>query len=599
MKRFIGKKVLLTILVAGFLVSCGKKGRTSSELTGWNFNDPTYGGFTANTNYAGQKIPPGMVLIEGGTFTMGSVQDDVLFDWNTTPKQQQIRSFYMDQAEVTNLEYLFYLQYLEKVFPPSDDTYRKIYQSALPDTLVWRDALGFNELLSESYLRHPSYSDYPVVGVSWLQATEYCKWRTDRVNEKILYDKGVLNKLFDQDSLKVEGKNRFDTSTYLANPKLLFDGDESIYNKGLPDYSKKPSKKKSKKERRAEEAASDDGGAYVETDTDKKSKKKRGRKSKSPQGFTGRHVKTSDGLLTQRFRLPTEAEWEYAAKALIENREYNSIRGRKKYSWNGRYTRDQSKKRAGDQLANFKQGKGDYSGLAGWSNDGADITIQVKSYDPNAFGLYDMSGNVAEWVADVYRPIVDNDANDFNYFRGNVFKKPLIDEEGKVVVVDYNSIEFDTLDNGKIVPKDLPGSVKYVPITKRDAFMRPNYEKADNVSIGDGDLASTKNYFKDDEEAEEGDDKPRMYNSPKTPRQIGESGLIIQQYDTKKRTTLISDETRVYKGGSWKDREYWLDPAQRRYLPQYMATNYIGFRCATDKLGAMSYKRRRKSPSKR
>ena len=600
MSRFIGKKVLLTILVAGFLASCGKKGRTSSELTGWNFNDPTYGGFTANTNYAGQKIPPGMVLIEGGTFTMGSVQDDVMFDWNTTPKQQQIRSFYMDQAEVTNLEYLFYLQYLEKVFPPSDDTYRKIYQAALPDTLVWRNSLGFNELLSESYLRHPSYSDYPVVGVSWLQATEYCKWRTDRVNEKILYDKGVLNKLFDQDSLKVEGKNRFDTSTYLANPELLFDGDESIYNKGLPDYSVKPSKKKSKKERRAEDAvAIDDGAPYVETDDDKNSKKKRGRKAKAPQGFTGRHVKTSDGLLTQRFRLPTEAEWEYAAKALIENREYNSIRGRKKYSWNGRSTTDQSKRRAGDQMANFKQGKGDYSGIAGWSNDGADITIKVKSYDPNAFGLYDMSGNVAEWVADVYRPIIDNDANDFNYFRGNVFKKALIDKEGKVVVVDYNTIEFDTLDNGKIVPRDLPGSVKYVPITKRDAFMRPNYEKADNVAVNDGDASSTKNYFKDDDELDEDGGAPRMYNSPKTPRQIGESGLIIQQYDTKKRNTLISDETRVYKGGSWSDREYWLDPAQRRYLPQYMATNFIGFRCATDKLGAMSYKRRRKSPSKR
>ena len=74
--------------------------------------------------------------------------------------------------------------------------------------------------------------------------------------------------------------------------------------------------------------------------------------------------------------------------------------------------------------------------------------------------------------------------------------------------------------------------------------------------------------------------------------------MIIQQYDTKQRNTLISDQSRVFKGGSWKDREYWLDPAQRRYLPQYMATNYIGFRCATDKLGAMSYKRRRKTPTK-
>ena len=596
MKRYIGNKFLLVVLVVATLISCNKKSRTHSELTGWKFNDPTYGGFTANTNYAGQKAPPGMVLIEGGTFTMGSVQDDIMFDWNTTPTKQQIRSFYMDEAEVTNLEYLFYLQYLEKVYPPADDNYRKIYQSALPDTLVWRESLGFNELLTESYLRHPSYSDYPVVGVSWLQAAEYCKWRTDRVNEKILIDTGVLKPLFDMDSVTVEGKNRFDTGAYLANPDLLFDGNEDIYGRGLPDPNDRSrSKKKSRKERKAEaEAGNSDIDESVDDDGGKKSRR---RDKKADQGFTGRHVKISDGLLAQRFRLPTEAEWEYAAKADIENREYNTIRGRKKYSWNGRYTRDETRRNGGDQMANFKQGKGDYSGLAGWSNDGADITIQVKSYDSNAFGLYDMSGNVAEWVADVYRPIVDNAANDFNYFRGNVFKKPLIDEEGKVVVVDYNSIEFDTLDNGKIVPKDLPGSIKYVPITKSDAFMRPNYEKADNVAINDGDLASTKNYYKDFEDGEEGD-IPRMYNSPQTPKQIGESGLIIQQYDTKKRTTLISDQTRVYKGGSWKDRAYWLDPSQRRYLPEYMATNYIGFRCATDKLGAMSYKRRRKEPKR-
>lgn len=594
MKRYIGNKFFLLAIAVVTLASCGKKSRTYSELTGWRFNDPTYGGFAANTNYQGQKVPPGMVLVEGGTFTMGSVQDDVMFDWNTTPTRQQVRSFFMDEAEVTNLEYLFYLQYLEKVYPPADDNYRKIYQSALPDTLVWRDALGFNELLTETYLRHPSYSDYPVVGVSWLQATEYCKWRTDRVNEKILMDKGVLKSLFDMDSVSVEGKNRFDTETYLANPNLLFDGNEDIYGRGLPDYTQ--SSKKSKKDRKA--AKSDDiAEADVDAADDQdNSRKSRKRSKKSDQGFTGRHVKTSDGILNPRFRLPTEAEWEYAAKALIENREYNTIRGRKKYAWNGRYTRDQSKRRAGDQLANFKQGKGDYSGLAGWSNDGADITQKVKSYDPNAYGLYDMSGNVAEWVADVYRPIVDNEANDFNYFRGNVFKKPLINEEGKVVVVDYNNVEFDTLDNGKIVPKDLPGSIKYVPITKRDAFMRPNYEKADNRAINDGDVASTKKYYLDEEEMEGEGSKPRMYNSPQIPRQIGESGLIIQQYDTKKRNTLISDQTRVYKGGSWRDREYWLDPAQRRYLPEYMATNYIGFRCATDKLGAMSIKRRRKHP---
>ena len=560
MKKFSSNKVLLLILATIVLTSCGKSNKSVSTLTGWEYNNPKYGAFQANANYRDQPPPPGMVLIEGGTFTMGSVQDDVMFDWNTTPVKQQVRSFFMDEAEVTNIEYLLYLQYLERVYPPSDDTYRKIYQAALPDTLVWRNTLGFNELLTENYLRHPAYAEYPVVGVSWRQANDYCDWRTDRVNEKILVDKGVLHTLFDMDSLKVEGSHRFDTETYLANPALLFDGDSSIYYKGIKDYSRKPKGE-----------------------------------SKSKGDFTGRHVKISDGILAQRFRLPTEAEWEYAAKALIENREYNSIRGRKKYAWNGNSTRETSRRYKGDQMANFKQGKGDYSGLAGWSNDGADITMKIKSYKPNAFGLYDMSGNVAEWVADVYRPIIDNDANDFSYFRGNVFNKKMIDKEGNVVVVDYNNIEFDTLDNGKIVPKDMPGSLKYVPITKRDAFMRNNYEKAYNIDSQDGDLASTKQYFKDEDE--EGT-KPRMYNSPQIPRQIGESGLIIQQYDTKNRNTLISDQTRVYKGGSWKDRAFWLDPAQRRYLPEYMATNYIGFRCATDKLGQMSHSRRRKQGRK-
>lgn len=557
----VSKLILLTITTVMFVGCHNRSSRNESSLTGWSSKDKAAGGFTSSENYKGQQAPPGMVLIEGGAFTMGEVQDDVMFDWNTTPVKQQIRSFYMDETEVTNAEYLFYLQWMEKVFPPSDPNYKNIYLSALPDTLVWRDVLGNNELLTENYLRHPAYADYPVVGVSWLQANQYCKWRSDRVNEKLLMKKGILNPLFEMDSLKVEGKDHFTTDTYLANPYLLFEGDSSIYNKGLRSNKKR----------------------------------KKGEARPSRGSFTGRQVKVSDGILAPKFRLPTEAEWEYAAKAIVENREYNTIKGRKKYAWDGKYTRNKSRRNRGDQLANFKQGKGDYSGVPGWSSDGGDITMKVKSYKPNALGLYDMSGNVAEWVADVYRPIVDNDANDFNYFRGNIFTKKMIDAEGKVVIVDNNSVEYDTLDNGEIVPKALPGDVKYIPITKRDAYMRNNYEKAYNVDARDGDLASTKLYNKNEDEL---DKKPRMYNSPETPRAIGESGLMMQQYDTKKRTTLISNETRVYKGGSWKDRAYWLDPAQRRYLPEYMSTNYIGFRCATDRLGPMTYKRRKPTTTK-
>ncbi len=556
-------KVLFYLVIIISLVSCHNRNpRKIVGLTGWNSKDKSAVGFyDSKEGYRGQKAPPGMVLVEGGTFTMGQVQDDVLFDWNTTPVKQQVRSFYMDETEVTNSEYLFYLDWMEKVFPPNDINYEHIYQSAVPDTLVWRDVLGFNELLTENYLRHPGYADYPVIGVSWVQANQYCKWRTNRVNEKILMDKGVLKPLFELDSIEVKGKNHFDTDTYIENPYAMFDGDSTIYKKGLPNN-----------------IARKKGDA----------KPKRG-------DFTGRQVKVSDGILSARFRLPTEVEWEYAAKAVVEGREYNNTRGRKKYAWSGKYTRNKSKRYMGDQLANFKQGKGDYSGVPGWSNDGADITIQVKSYEPNAFGLYDMSGNVAEWVSDVYRPIIDNDANDFNYYRGNIFTKKMIDSEGKVVIADDFSVEYDTLDNGQIVPKTLPGSIKKVPVTKRDAYMRNNYEKAYNIDAKDGDLASTKFYDKDEDELEV---KPRMYNSPVKPREIGESGYIMQQYDTENRTTLISNKARVYKGGSWKDREYWLDPAQRRYLPEYMATNFIGFRCVTDRIGPMTYKRRTPTTTK-
>ena len=545
-------RITLFLFSLSLLVSCNSARDNKSSLTGWNFNDPKYGSYIKGTSFQGQKVPDGMVPIEGGSFTMGQVQDDVMFDWNTTPQQMHVRSFYLDETEVTNSEYLLFLQVTKDVFPPEEEKYKNIYTSLVPDTLVWRNSLGNTELLSESYLRHPAYSDYPVVGVSWIQAVQYCKWRTSAVNLKKLIDNGVLSNVLENDTIR----NFFDTDLYLENPYKLFDGDSTVYKRGLPDYKAR----------------------------------KKGAPRPAKGSFTGRQVTSQDGILSQKFRLPTEVEWEYAAKATSGNREYNNIRGRKKYAWDGKFTRDKSKRYKGDQLANFKQRKGSYSGLAGWSEDGSDIPIKVKSYPPNAFGLYDMSGNVAEWVADVYRPIIDTEANDFNYFRGNIFTKKLIDSNGDVVVVGETgqpSIKYDTLPNGKIIPIEFPGEIKYVPVTKDDTFMRRNYNTANNLDKNDGDKFSNRLYDLEDEQRT---NKSRMYNSP-TIQKDEETGKV-NQYDINKRTTLISNKTRVYKGGSWQDREYWLDPAQRRYLPEYMSTNYIGFRCATDVLGTLSFKKK-------
>jgi sulfatase modifying factor 1 len=164
----------------------------------------------------------------------------------------------------------------------------------------------------------------------------------------------------------------------------------------------------------------------------------------------------------------------------------------------------------------------------------------------------------------------------------------MIDKEGKVVIAGSSTeaqVDYETLPNGKINPKQLPGSIKYAPISKKDIGIRTNFTISDNSDIGDGDLNSSR-FYEDDEDAFAS--RPAMYNSPD--QNIPE--------DDQKRTTLISNKTRVYKGGSWADREYWLDPAQRRYLPQYMATNDIGFRCVTDMLGMSNKKRTARNPSR-
>ncbi|MGO3182699.1 MAG: gliding motility lipoprotein GldJ [Aequorivita sp.] len=551
LRKNLAFKLFITAIVASLFVSCNKTRdyKNSSRATGWKMNAKE-GGFQYDPKAKEQETGPGLVFIEGGTFTMGKVQDDPMHDWNNSPNQQHVQSFYMDETEVTNLMYLEYLDWLKKVFPPSDETYRKIYEGALPDTLVWRNRLGFNEVMTNNYLRHPAYAEYPVVGVSWVQAVEFSNWRTDRVNEMVLEQNGVTARNARYD---VEPGETFNTETYLNAPTQTYGGNDSITRGG----------------------------------------KKSDAIAKRSKDSTNLYIQRKDGLLLPAYRLPTETEWEYAALGLVGLRDYNAYRGKKKYPWDGQYTRSGKRRSRGDQLANFKQGKGDYGGIAGWSDDGADITAEVKSYEPNDYGLYDMAGNVAEWVADVYRPIVDDDFNDFNYYRGNVYMKNAIGEDGKVQVVTKDSIQFDTLSDGRIVARNLPGDIRRVPVTEEDTYLRTNFSKSDNRDYRDGDKQSTRYYqsFADDD-TESG--SKRMYNSPVQKVYADSTGELDRQYDkSSSRTTLVSNEVRVFKGGSWRDRAYWLDPAQRRYFPQDMATDYIGFRCAMSRVGSKSKKKKR------
>ncbi|MFO0359757.1 MAG: SUMF1/EgtB/PvdO family nonheme iron enzyme, partial [Flavobacteriales bacterium] len=186
MKSVVSK--LTTVALLGAIVVFSSCEKSNSGATGWSYNDPKNGGFE-RPEYVEQETGPGLVLIEGGTFTMGRVEDDVNFTWDNIPRRVTVSSFYMDEVEVTNQYWRDYLYWLGMVY---GDSYPEIINKALPDTLVWREKMEYNEPYVDYYLRHPAYSDYPVVGVNWLQANDYCAWRTDRVNELILIREGLL-----------------------------------------------------------------------------------------------------------------------------------------------------------------------------------------------------------------------------------------------------------------------------------------------------------------------------------------------------------------------------------------------------------------------
>ena len=556
------KLFIVVISLTFFGCNNSKTSKNISNATGWDINSRD-GGFQYNTNYKGQEAGPGLVFIEGGTYTRGKVQDDVMHDWNNTPNQQHVMSFYMDATEVTNMMYLEYLDWIKSNFPPSDTNYADIYNGALPDTLVWRNRLGNTEDLVENYLRNPAYGQYPVVGVSWVQANEFASWRSDRYNEKVLMDEGYL-----ATNREINGKKRNNEEEIEEKEKAT--GADANFS--IDTYVLNPN------------------STYGDRNEDRLNGRINQRNSKDTTSTEFKSASRETGLISPKYRLPSESEWEYAALALQENRDFNIYRGRKKYPWSGQYTRSGETKILGDQLANFKNSDGDYGGIAGWSDDGADITNVVKSYAPNDYGLYDMAGNVAEWVADVYRPIVDDEFNDFNYYRGNVYTKNEISEDGRTSkIVGNDEVVYKTLLNGKRVAVTLPGEISKVQVDENDTRFRTNYSESYNINFRDGDKRSSRSFldqeeFTDSITGSNPDETRSMYNSPNL-RAVNDMDEFMYD-DSDKRTSLINDQARVYKGGSWKDRAYWLDPAQRRFYPEEMSTDFIGFRCAMSRLGA-------------
>lgn len=344
-------------------VGCSNKGKSKGVPDNGQLMGASYG------NISGMSKPYGMVYVPPGTFHMGPSDEDVNFNFTARNKQVSINGFWMDATEITNNEYRQFVWWvrdslaakelgygkevdggfavdwkkaktikygdkavLEKIskltLTPDNRLYGrneidpekllfrvesfnlkeaaklenkgkprssfviKYDEKIYPDTLVWmRDfSYSYNEPMAKRYFAHPSFGNYPVVGVNWKQAVAFNRWRTNYMN------------------------------SYLESHKKAVESD---------------------------------------------------------------------------FRLPTEAEWEYAARG---------GRTQSPYPWGGPYLRNKK----GCLLANFKPGRGNYA------EDGGFYTVRADAYWPNDYGLYNMSGNVAEWTTSLYYEGSYNFQHDMN-----------------------------------------------------------------------------------------------------------------------------------------------------------------------------------------
>ncbi|MFN3941104.1 MAG: gliding motility lipoprotein GldK [Flavobacterium sp.] len=395
MKKFI----VLSAMIA-FLTSCssGDKG----ELVG-----------VKGKKWHPEK-PYGMTLVPGGAFTMGKSDDDLANVGDAPTKTVTVPAFYMDETEITNSEYRQFVEWVK------DSTIRV-------RLAIFADELGQKPTGNTSKKKPgTAIGDYAFKDADPNTMNPYDKYMYDNYYSIGTADDPYAGRRLNKDVPLAQKTSQYPDEYYVEVMDSLYLPLEESYN-GLRtmDMSKLKFRytwmdieaaAKAKKGKRSEFIRNENVQIYPDTTVWIKDFAYSynepmhndyfwhqaygdypvvGVNWKQAKAFCAWRTLNKNAYIKKlnrkkkkrdyinSFRLPSEAEWEYAARGGLSSATY---------PWGNNYAKNDR----GCFLANFKPNRGDYAA------DGALYTVEAKSYEPNGYKLYNMAGNVAEWTNDSY-----------------------------------------------------------------------------------------------------------------------------------------------------------------------------------------------------
>lgn len=372
------KRIFFVVLAAlpAFLSSCGKSG-ASGELVG-----------VGARNFRSNEVPYGMVYIPSGTFIMGQTDQDVTFAQIAQNKQVAIQAFFMDETEITNSEYRQFVNWV-------------------------RDSIAITD-----YLKDDKFYIKPKNADANLSGTKIIDWKKVGKGSNVIWG----NK-----RATAETQNKLQGIYYQGDDRLFDQNEIDVrllkYSYAILSQREAANNRGNKNKTRSDFIIRDNVPVYPDTlvwlsDFAYAQNEPMveayfshpaynnypvvGITWRQARAFTVWRTRYNNAYRISRklpkrepYMLPTEAEFEYAARG---------GRTGTTYPWGGPYPRNAK----GCLMANFKPGRGNYA------DDGGAFTVNVKSYFPNDFGLYNIAGNVAEWTSSAYDESSANFTNDMN-----------------------------------------------------------------------------------------------------------------------------------------------------------------------------------------